>query len=409
MNRLRLKERLFLLISFLYITYIIFPIFADITQIPVYIPCLVIVGALAVLYPPAFWSAPMKWLFVYGFFLILYAALGHPIHINGVNSDLPASWRVIIEMAWMMPGIAIFCVLSYLKNERLYKFIGYGAIVLFVISFLYILPIISSSTNILRENISEEIDDRPLGFPSYALMHSYTLIIPGLLLAVRRNTGTRRLVAIALSFLFAYVIVKTAVTTSLIVLLITILFGIFFNKKNKSRNITIFSALGILLVILYHTGLFLMLVDGLIPYFEGTAVEFKLLDMHDSLIRGQITGGSITGRLDYHEISINSFFTNPFLGTGVAGGHSKILDILGSMGIIMFIPFFMMIWSVLRSTLHVASEKELRAFLLFGFMIAFIYLYEKGIFSDAGWLSLTVLLPCVILAQQDRSGERKRS
>lgn len=394
------KDKIFLAASFFYIFYVIFPLFADYTHIPVYVPAIVVVAGVMLSYPQAFGTSAVKWFFAYAALLFIYSIAGLPIFINGMNQSLPAIWRITIEAAWVLPALVIAAVLFSRKDSRLYKIIGIGSLVLLVISFVYILPLVLSSSNILREDIQELEVLRPMGLPDYGLMHSYTLMLVPLCLMIKGGKGKYKTLAWALTLLFFYMVTQTAVTTSLFVSIVIFLFAIFYKENSGQRTIFGLGFFCFVLFVLYTQGFFLWLVDSLMPFFEDTAVSFKLQDFHDSLAQGSVTGESLTGRMDYHDISKASFWASPIIGGGEVGGHSKILDLLGSMGLLVFIPFVMVIWKSLRTQMaEVAYNKELKMFLILCYAISLVYLYEKGIFGASGWLFMLVIVPCAILAQ----------
>ena len=128
--------------------------------------------------------------------------------------------------------------------------------------------------------------------------------------------------------------------------------------------------------------------------------------MHDSMVEERLQGATIIGRMDYHQISKDNFWNNPIFGGGFAGGHSKILDILGGMGIIVFIPFAMSIWSCLKQQISQTRSLNARSFIYFSYFAACIYLYEKGIFSAAGYLTTLVIVPSALIAL-DRWGKTR--
>ena len=134
------------------------------------------------------------------------------------------------------------------------------------------------------------------------------------------------------------------------------------------------------------------------PIFDGTAVAYKLQDIHDSMVFGSVQGESITGRMSYHQISKDAFFENPIFGIGKAGGHSKILDLLGCMGLLVFIPYFAIIWNTMKMQIRNISTQLAAAFIVCGYLAAAIYLYEKGIFGAPGYLIMIVVVPSIIKA-----------
>lgn len=397
-NKLSLKDKIFLAITFFYVAYTIFPLFADITGIPAYIPAVFLVAVLYVMFPQSIIRKSSLYFYCYIGVLFLYVLMDKPFHINGLSPVLSQTYRVMIEAAWILPTITIVNVLHYKNNPRLYKIIGYGSMVLLVFSFLYILPLVLSSANILRASLGE-LASRPLGLPDYDLMHAYTLILLPLCLCVKKSETKRRVLYLSLFLLFAYMIIQTAVTTSLVIMSAVILFAILFDIRKILRSVLILLLVLFIGYVFYQLGFFLVLVESLMPYFEGTAVAFKLEDIHTSLLQQQVTGGSLTTRMDYHQISKDAFLKNPIIGSDISHlGHSKILDMLGTMGVLGFIPFLMMIISVMRSYIVRIKDREFNSYLYFSFFISGIYLYTKGIFGGPGFLFTFLLVPSLILS-----------
>ena len=400
------KDRLFVIVSFIYILYVIFPLFGDLTNIPVFVPSLLVVIFIAICNNGIFTNKPVRWLLAYFILMFIYTLIGKPIHINGVSSDLPGWWRITIEAAWTMPAVMIAAVLYYKNDTNLYKLFGIGSLVLITISFLYILPLIISSKNILRDDLLDISDVHPLGLPDYALMHAYTLMLIPFCFSLKTTMYKRKILSIGLLCLFFYLVTQTAVTTSLFVSVAIFFFSIIYSAEHRMRSFVLFVMSVLILYVLYEFGFFLWLVDSLMPFFDGTVVSLKLQDMHDSMVEERLQGATIIGRMDYHQISKDNFWNNPIFGGGFAGGHSKILDILGGMGIIVFIPFAMSIWSCLKQQISQTRSLNARSFIYFSYFAACIYLYEKGIFSAAGYLTTLVIVPSALIAL-DRWGKTR--
>lgn len=396
-SQLLTKDKAFILFSFFYIAYSIFPLFADTTGIPIFIPALTVTAVLLLMYPKAFWGQSTKWFVAYVGVLFLYVVLGKPIFINALSPTLSSTYRIIIESAWILPNITIMNVLLYRNNTRLYELVGYGSLALLVVSFLYVLPLVMSTSNVLREDLHNLEVARPKGLPGYDLMHAYTLMILPLCLWVKESAGKIRYCYLAILLLFAYMVTQTAVSTSLVVMAVAVLFARIFDIKKLQRSILVLSLLLFIGYVLSQYGFFLKVVDGLMPYFEGTAVSLKLEDLHTSMVQGQVTGSSLTGRMNHHQTSIDSFLKNPIVGSDLAGRHSKILDLLGAMGLLAFIPYFMILYTGLRRYAFRIKDKELKSYLYFSFILAGVYLCTKGIFGSPGYLFMMVIVPCLLM------------
>lgn len=395
------REKLFVYVSFFFILFNAFPLFEDLIPIPAQYVCIITTICLALLYPNALLHKAVRYFSLFIVILSVNGILGRYIHINGLaNYALPLPWRLLIEIAWILPSLLIMSTLNILNNSKLYKILGYGSVIVITISFLYILPILTNNSNILRAAMHEENLDfaKPFGLPNYTLMHAYTFMLPGLCLLAKVNTGKNRIIMIIVIALFYYVITQTAVSTSITLGTLIIIASILYNHNHKDKTIISFLCVGGLFVAIYYSGLILNIIDGIMPFFEGTAVQFKLEDLHDSIVGGVLQGDSFEGREALHNISKDSFFANPIFGGGRAGGHSQMLDILGTVGIIGFIPFFLVIWNSLKSYLRPLSNDLARLYMFVSFTVSFVYIYHKGIFGATGWLFMCVIAPCLIMA-----------
>ena len=401
LHGLSYREKLFVYVSFFFILFNTFPLLGDLMPIPAQYVCIITTICLALLYPNALLHKAVKYFSLFIIILFVNGILGRYIHINGLaNYTLPLTWRLLIEIAWILPALLIMSTLSILDNPRLYKIIGYGSVIFITISFLYILPVLASNSNILRAAMHEENLDfaKPFGLPNYTLMHAYTFMLPGLCLLAKVNTGKKRFIMMIVTALFYYVITQTAVSTSITLGTLIIIVSMLYNHDHKDKTMISFLCVGVLFFVIYYSGLILNIIDGIMPFFEGTAVQFKLEDLHDSIVGGTLQGDSFEGREALHNISKDSFFANPIFGGGRAGGHSQMLDILGTVGIIGFIPFFFVIWSSLKSYLQLLANSFARLYMFASFAVPFVYIYHKGIFGATGWLFMCVIAPCLIMA-----------
>ena len=398
-NSLTTREKIFVGIAFLYILFNTVPLFPAFLPISVQLVSIVTVIACGIICRRSLICRPMLWFYGFLLVMIIYSLFGSYFHINGLSNDtMAASSRIVIEAAWIMPSIMLAYILSLKKNFKFIKIIGWGSVILLILSFIYILPVISISANMLRELTSSDAVDIPPGLPDYTLMHSYPLMLPGLCLAFRISSEYKRLMFAMIISLFYYVILKTAVTTSIGISSAFILFSIVVSKKSMNKTILILCFCAIFFIIAYYSGLVLYFIECIMPYFDGTAVSDKLNDIHNSITAGQVSGGSLEVRGELHDLSKQSFYTNPIFGSDKVGRHSHILDILGSMGLFGFVPFIMMIISVIKLYLPKVRDKFDRVFLYSCFAIAIVYLYSKGIFGATGWLFTFVLAPCLVIS-----------
>lgn len=392
------KKRIFLLTALFYILYLLFPLFADIVSIPGWLPSIVVVSVMVALYPSAFANNIFYWFLVYVAVLAVYVLVGKEITIGiGTVAD---SYKIFIEIAWIFPSVLICCVLLYLKDPEVNRhLVNWSTIILFV-SFVVAIPLMLRY-NSLREALLLEghemihID----GLPGYSLMHSYTLFLPVMCYATKTLYGWKKILSIIGVTVLSFVIYDTFVTTSLIVAIAIIFLSLIY----KGGDTTVFwVVLGFILLIIYTLylfGFFISLIDWIMPAFEDTPVESKLLDFRASMVENTLTGGTIETRQALHSKSWDSFMQNPLLGMGASGvgGHSTLLDRFGGMGFVAGFPFVMIFVSFIKQMVKIYDTKTAKMFFWLGTICAFIFLYQKGNWGCEAWLMYMVLMPMGIL------------
>ncbi|MBO6023318.1 MAG: hypothetical protein J6P83_00495 [Bacteroidales bacterium] len=391
------KKRIFLITALLYIFYTIFPLFADTFNIPVWLPSMFAVAVMLILYPKAFANKAFYWFLIYAFVLLFNLMLGRPLTV-GIGK-LADSRKILIELAFILPSLSMACILLYLKDIELNRKLVRWSVIILYASFIVTLPLMLSY-NSIREALMEQNEESfsVPGLPGYTLMHAYTFFLPVMCYVTKAVNVGKKWLAIAGLSVLCFVIYDTFVTTSLLVMIACIVFTIFYSDKSNLLFFFIFGILALLLYIMYKAGVFISLIDWIMPAFEGTPVEFKLNDFRDSMLQGQLTGGSITGRMDFHDVSKGGFISNPIFGSSVSGGHSSLLDRLGGMGLVGALPFIMMFIAIFRQMYKLYTTKLARAFFFVGVIVGFVFLYNKGLFGSEGWLVYTVLMPIGILS-----------
>ncbi len=391
-----IKEKVFLFTALFYIVYLVFPLFADTFNIPAWLPSMAAVVVMAFLYPQAFANKTAYWFWAYTVVLGIYVIAGKPLTIGIGN--VADNKKIFIEFAYILPAISIFSILCYLNDIKVTRRLMKWSVIMLFVSFIIAVPLMLQY-NSIREALSEQNETLfILGLPSYSLMHAYTLFLPALCYAAKVYQGRKKWLAILGLGVWCFVIYDTFVTTSLLIMIGIVLFTFFYTPKNTAMFIAIALLLVAAFYVLYQIGTFVALIDWIMPAFEGTAVESKLHDFKDSLLQGHLTGGTMTGRQDLHDISWNSFFNNPIFGTPVVGLHSSLIDRFGGMGLVAGLPFVMIFVSFIKQMVKLFETKTAKVFFWVGTISAFLFLYQKGNWGCEAWLMYMVLMPMGIKA-----------
>ena len=339
-----LKKRIFLFVSLLYILYTIVPIVQDVTGFEVRMVNLTTFLILFVLFPRAYTNLSIYWFLVYATILAIYVLFGKPLTI-GIGS-VGDSKKIFIEYAFFLPSLSIFSILFYLKDNRLYKIISVAAILSLTISFIYMMPQLLSNSNILRLSVAASLEGKStfFGMPSYSLMHAYVLLLPAFLFGFRIFKSWQKWGMLLVLALLLFIIVNTYITTSLVIALIIVSFTLLFDIHNMVRSIIFIILLFFIIYILHISDVFIQIFNFLIAFFDGTDAQSKMEDFKLLYLTGEIGKSSnLAGRSNLHNISWSAFFDNILFGSSPVGGHSSLIDRLGGMGLLAFIPFIMII------------------------------------------------------------------
>ena len=402
-----LNKRIFLIVALLYVTYLVFPLFADTVKIPAWVPSMFCSIILFALFPQAFANRIMFWFCAYAAILSIYVIFGKPLAI-GIGTVIDSK-RIFIEFAFILPAISIFSVLRHIDDPGVTKkFIIWSSIILYL-SFLFAIPLMMEY-NSLREALQKSGESLNVrGLPSYSLMHAYTLLLPITCYAVKITHKRKRLLALAALSALCFVIYDTFVTTSLLVMLFALVLTIGYTGNNKSLFAFSLLLMALVILILNSYGVWISLIDWALPTFKGTPVEEKLIDIRATLVGGEITGGTIEGRQSLHGQSWKSFLEDPLFGNPDIGGHSALLDRLGGMGLIATIPFVMIIVSVFRYAQKILFTNEAKIFLALDIFICFIFIYEKGLWGAECWICYATLTPMAIATIEKAIQDKQQS
>lgn len=387
------KKRVFLIVSLLYIVYLIFPFMSDILPLPVGGLNILVVCVLLVTNPRALACPLSLWAMLYFFVLIIYSLFGKQLPAFGVGDY--SSFRIaVFEMGSLLPPILIYENLMYFNDDGLFSKITLFTVILLLVSLLYVIPVAMTDVNLLRESVVRG-ENHVWGIPSYALTHSYMIIIPGILFGLHSSKGYKWWILLILLLFVSYTVYLSYVTTIIILSAIVIFASSLYSENQGKLMLRLFS-LSFLFVLLYFSGFFELLLDSLVNVFTGTAAQNKMIEIRSMLLGGNAETIVFDERKRLHQISYEAFNNNIWIGSLPVGGHSVLVDRLGGLGLIGFVPFIAMIITQVHSFSTYLVDRKGRYHYLLGAACVIILLYQKGLFGSEGWLFLFVLLPCFI-------------
>ena len=292
-------------------------------------------------------------------------------------------------------------ILLYLKDERLNKIIALSSLAMFLISFIYLIPLLSEYRTLLRGQDNHKLIESGKisiqGLPTYSLMHAYIYIIPPILYAFKVFKGKLKWMSLIALLLFLYIIYSTYTTTILIAAVLCIIVSLIYRNKGKSNTIVSLLLASFAFFFLYQIGAFNTILSDMNKIYEGTAVEGKISDFQNYMEGEELGGASIDGRDNAHQISWDNFFEDPLWGGGKAGEHSVLIDRLGTGGLFLFIPFIFLLITIAQTQFRGYKSPTTKFYYIMGLACVIIVMYTKGIFATEGWLCYCVLLPQMLL------------
>lgn len=396
-----LKKKVFLIVSLLYILYMVVPVVQSLARVELWMVNLATFILLFALYPAAFVNRVALWFGIYALILAIYVLLGKPLTIGiGAVADTK---KIFIEYGFFLPTFSIFSILLYLKELRLFRTVGIGGSVLVVISFLYLVPVLLADGNAMREAISmqQEYGMSIPSVPGYTLMHAYIIALPAVLYSTKQTKGVWTFVLWLVLLLLLFVILHTYITTSLLIAVMIIVVAVLYDPRSIVKSIIVCLITLMFGYVLHLSGFFIQVFDAMLDFFADTAVEPKIEGFKYIYLYGDVenSSGHLTGRMDYHDMSWLAFSENFLVGgTSPVGGHSSVLDRLGGMGLLATVPFLMIFIAQARMILRILITAEEKLYYVLGLFAAATLLYQKGLFGQEGWLITMILMPGLILA-----------
>lgn len=387
------KDKLFILITLIYTAFMLFPPFA---LFPVELMSVGVVLLLFVLFPQCLRDNYFKWSCLYIAVLFVYCIFHHNFHINGIGRSMNLFNKLMIETAWILPNILICSIIRNTNNAKVFRIVGIGLLVIISISFLFMLPSVLAGGNVLRINVrlTESGERGNILLPSYTLMSSYSFLLPVACYGIKYTKRFLKYYFVALTVLIVYMVVKSEITTSFLASCFVLLFTLSY-RKNIQNLPVIFVTMAVIMWLIYISGALLAFVDYLISLYDGTVAQIKFIEFRDMLL-GSDEDDNLTVREFCRKMSMDCFYANPLTGSPDVGGHSSLLDRLGSMGLLGFIPFVMMLITNIQMWIRFLPDKGTKFFYFSGIFIIFVFLYNKGLFSGQGMLILFVVLPVAI-------------
>ena len=233
------------------------------------------------------------------------------------------------------------------------------------------------------------------GMSNYYLPHALPVIIPPFVCLAKndKRKKSHRWGAVLIISLCLLLIYFSGAMTALLLGIVSLLGALVITSNAKKNVVRLLLALGLLLPLILNDDLVL---SGLrsIENVLGSDNYFydKIVDFENS-IKNDTAEGGIETRSSLYTISLQEFIKNPVFGTeNEVGGHSVLLDFMASLGIVGFLPFLLMLFSLCVWVKRMLPAK-VQPYYAYGFLIGVIMLGVKSMNNLEMWFCLFALLP----------------
>lgn len=315
-----------------------------------------------------------------------------------------------------MPPYAIFFIRMFVSVLPCMVFVDYNEfkinkitkVIIFVVlavSVFYVSRAIAVNPDALRDRVAmenENLGDVLKGTPAYSIVYSYAILFPAFLHKIKVTTQKERLFYIACAIMLIYIIFVAQFATALLLAIVGALLYMFFIAKGRNRLYIILLAVLIGYVIIALDGgadIFRWLSKNI----EGRWAK-KLEDMAQSL-SGQSTG-DVALRADRYKMSLEAFYKSPIFGMFIntkssLGGHSTAIDVLGSGGIIAFIPFVLYMYgNLMRMKNHPSYSVAMPAAIACFVEFVAMAVLKNMITSMAVFFAFSVMVPLLLKSEE---------
>ena len=282
MNNIIFKK-IFTCISVFYILWVTFPLMGQGLHMPIQVACIIVSAVVILTCPKALMNKASIWLALYLAILCIYAYSGKNLTIGIGDKSNPV--KILMEMAFILPAFSIISVCNYYNDKKIIKLLFYTSVIGLGASFLYLIPLTITNSNILRISMhAEELGIDPvMGAPRYTLMHAYVFFAAPALYACLVSKGKMKAFFIVFFTMLVYMILRSYITTTIILLLGILAAFYLRGSGSKAQLVERGIVMSVVLVILVASGGLNILYNSMSGFFEGSYAESKFLQLGDAL------------------------------------------------------------------------------------------------------------------------------
>lgn len=329
-----------------------------------------------IIFCPGYFKRIKSWMLM-AFFLMLI------LFLFIIEGHYPLDYRRLIYFAGIIFFAFILDVFKYLEDYKGLALISFVALIVFLITAITTINGLNQfpyASRLLAGGLTASMGEeqallwinlyKRIGIGGYDYITGIAILFPVIVCFFKKKWKDKKINIFygILTIVLYYTVLKSNYATALIITTFSGLVALFYNK-----HVNLFSIVSMVMVIIglfISTSVFSDLTVFIANLFDsGTILNVRTLEIHDVLFENTLRG-NLGSRVDLYGISLSSFLSNPLIGVGKTanlGGHAMWLDLLGTYGILIVIPMFILFFNRFRE-----SAKNLPNNERFIFLICFI-------------------------------------
>lgn len=340
---------------------------------------------------------------IYGLIVVFNFIIG-----DGYYSDLP---KVINEIGALVlvPAVCYYCISRKADNlSKLILFVFYGALICTTIGTIVVDNMFPGAVRYAVESVNHEKGEEVMisqfyrfGMEDYILPHALPMLIPVLMMGVKKKNIKKKYRLLFCILLLAIIILIWLSGSTTAFLFAPVFLGLsLLSNSNKSNKIGgyVFPLL-IFMPLMISTDIQIRILDLLIDLTATRESAYKftahLLDMRYSLLMGD-DDGAVTSRVIKYNETMEYLFDNILLGTNkTLGGHSAVLDRFATLGVIGIVPMIGFFVNHIRN-IRTAISPNAVSYYIWSVIAGIAMMTAKNMFNVEIIIVMCLILPLTI-------------
>lgn len=236
------------------------------------------------------------------------------------------------------------------------------------------------------------------GVVGFSIVYSSVVMIPILMYAIQTMKFKFKLINFTFLILLFLFLLNASFTSAIIISFLSILLYLLFLCNNRIRFFLIIPLI-VISILLFDGQLIYNLFISLSKSINNYEISVRFQDIANLFLTNEIGNGSMGLRILLYLNSITAFIRYPLFGilpfdtTYKLSGHSTILDILGGMGIIGFIPLVLGLYYSFKKVTFKKNKRYSSVILCSYIVFIVVSIFNPQLSSPAVITTLLIVIP----------------